>query len=804
MLCLLWVSDTKFPSTVTALYKTVILHLARHKSAKGMTSDDLDEHSIQLWIDDEVLSHVGAVALDGLFEDRLLFKATEFRPSHLEEACNLGIVVKERQISGTSVIYSVQFIHKTFQQLCAAFYWGQLIEKDRDKFDTYLRRISSDNIFQMEYLLRFACGLNVNTAECILPHVVPIMCNHKWLKYESSGTVEDILRNKCQHLPLFLLYETERNSADAASSQLLHAVLKPLYNFVLIDSRHSSNMSSEFDGVLDHYIMLQHKPSANNAHKHTWLDDVEQVTIQSGGDMEAKLLCAMQSVAVLHFEKVPEFSSFLSLLTTGRVCSSSLSELIVQEVKCDANRFFEFLSTVPSLITLVLKLVKLYGETSVLPSCPALKELTIVHLYESSTGWKAILKEFSQRVDMIKQQHLDQCLGTKHSTNANACIPIETITITSTGLDLDDACEIAKALEYMFHLRRLVLSFNEMQSSVCGKILDGFVAASQHIQRCHGDDVEDTGGAKSDRGILLEELNLSGNKIGDSIGTFVNAYRYMTCLKYLSLELTYLQSRQCEILFDGFIEVGRSRNGGLALENLNLIECKIGQSVTKFAQAFKCMPRLRCLNLQNTGMNATQWGVLFDGFIEAGKVQVNHIEMSGETQITGLCTRSHGLSIEELDLSRNDIGESVGKLARALKYMTSLRCLHLEDIYMKPTQWGVLFDEFIAVGKMLSKQDEMSGDDTQDHSTSTTRRGLNIEILNLSDNRLGESVDKLIEALKYMPRLKQLWLYNCHLEEKNRHLITKVLSDINSEFNIKCHHGGYELSWTAGHQGQDT
>ena len=34
MPCLLWVNDAIFPSTVTALYKEVILHLAKHKSAK--------------------------------------------------------------------------------------------------------------------------------------------------------------------------------------------------------------------------------------------------------------------------------------------------------------------------------------------------------------------------------------------------------------------------------------------------------------------------------------------------------------------------------------------------------------------------------------------------------------------------------------------------------------------------------------------------------------------------------------------------------------------------------------------------
>ena len=137
MLCLLWVSERKLPSGYTALFNEVIMHLAKHRYDKK-SQKYLGTSSIVDW-KEKVLISVGKVAIDGLFEDRLIFKASTFEKNELAEACSLGIVITERKRSRLDVTNTVSFIHKTFQEACAAFYWVELIERDREKFNYYLK-----------------------------------------------------------------------------------------------------------------------------------------------------------------------------------------------------------------------------------------------------------------------------------------------------------------------------------------------------------------------------------------------------------------------------------------------------------------------------------------------------------------------------------------------------------------------------------------------------------------------------------------------------------------------------------------
>ncbi|XP_072037369.1 uncharacterized protein [Amphiura filiformis] len=199
----------ELPISVTALYKDVLMHLAKHRYAKTATGDDLDESNIHDWMD-SVLCHIGEIAIIGLFEDRLVFRANEFEKEYLEDACTLGVVIKERKRSGSKVTYSVTFLHKTFQEMCAASYLAKLVvDKDRETLMMYLGRIKNKNIFEMEYFLRFACGWSVQTAEVVLPHVVQVMCKHDKMRYRRDR-IRCIDDNECQKLPIFLLYEAER------------------------------------------------------------------------------------------------------------------------------------------------------------------------------------------------------------------------------------------------------------------------------------------------------------------------------------------------------------------------------------------------------------------------------------------------------------------------------------------------------------------------------------------------------------------------------------------------------------------
>ena len=557
MLCMLWVEDANLPVSVTSLYNEVIMHLAKHRFAKN-TKDELDVSSIQTWVEN-VLSHIGKIAFEGLVKDKLVFKDSGFEKKQLEDACSLGIVIKERKRSRMSVTYHVTFLHKTLQEHCAALYWDRLVDTDRKTFDQHLEQIRRDNVFEMEYLLRFACGLSVKATEIILPHVVQIMCHHDQFR-DGDDNVRPIHENTCQQIPLYLLQEAESNNSNIKESYKLHPLLNPLYSTLVVAGSLSNHKDDFFQTFLSYTIA--HDCGTVTQRNLPWLADVEHVDI-----------------------------------------------------------------------------------------------------FQSPVECEAILSGFSQTANMIERRTMSLFHSSQGAPDTETCL--------------------AK------------------------------------------------GNIECDR---------------DTQGTGI------------------LQR-------------------GLSIEHLGLSYHNIGESVEKLAQAYKYMPRLRLLDLLGANLNPSHCAVLFGGFIAAGKMLSQQNEMSSVAQVTGPGASQRGLSIEHLDLSWNDIGESAEKLAQAYKYMPCLKELELRYTNLNPSQCAVLFDAFIAAGKILSQQDEMRSN-IQITGPGALQCGLSIEQMDLSNNDIGENGDKLLQALRYMPHLTYIRVRYCGLDKKSRRCITDMLTKSNPKCEV--------------------
>ena len=636
MLCMLWVEDANLPASVTSLYNEVIMHLAKHRFAKN-TKDELDVSSIQTWAEN-VLFHIGKIAFEGLVEDKLVFKDSSFEKKQLEDACSLGIVIKERKRSRMSVTYHVTFLHKTLQEHCAALYWGRLVATERKTFDQHLEQIREDNVFEMEYLLRFACGLSVKAAEIILPHVVQIMCQHDQFR-DTNGDVRLIHENTCQQIPLYLLQEAESNNTNIKESYKLHPLLKPLFS--TLKKYFGDDEEGEFLQTFLSYTTIAHDCGTVTQRNLPWLADVEHVDIRG-----SPVLC------------------------------------------------------------------------------------------------KAILSAFSQIANMIEQHNMSQLHSGQGAPDTETCLAIG------------------------------------------------------NIERDR--DTQGTGILQT--GLNIEHLELSYTNIGESVEKLGQAYQYMPCLRYLDLTITNLNPSHCAVLFDGFIAAGKmlsqqneissdtqisgsgAPRGGLIIEHLDLSGNDIVESVEKLGQAYKYMPCLKRLYLHDTNLNPSHCAVLFDGFIAAGKMLSQQNEISSDTRVTGSGASQGGLIIEHLDLSDNVFGEAVEKLGQAYKYMPCLKRLYLQDTNLNPSHCAVLFDAFIAAGKMLSQQDEMSSN-TQGNGSGESQGGLSIEHLDLFHNDIrGKSVDKLLQALRYMPHLTYIDVRVCRLDKKTVRCIDEMLKQINPKF----------------------
>ena len=189
MMCMLWKHDQTLPERITDLFEEAMrFSRERCKLTKQMVAailaesdsdsdDQNDEYDL-----DTILEGVGEVALNALLDDsrnfKFIFKKHEFQQHFLQEALDLGILVKERVLSEhLRVCNATSFSNRDFQEFCAAKYMAKLVISDAAKFETIVNEITASNVKDLHYLIQFCCGLSSRAAEIILPHVVEVTIN---------------------------------------------------------------------------------------------------------------------------------------------------------------------------------------------------------------------------------------------------------------------------------------------------------------------------------------------------------------------------------------------------------------------------------------------------------------------------------------------------------------------------------------------------------------------------------------------------------------------------------------------------
>ena len=163
MMCLIWEKSKSVPENLAGLYGTAINILCRNCKESGLFQENVDVRVI--------LIGLGRVALESLFEGKLWFDVDDVNSDILQKGRILGVVFCDTRKSGCQEGQRAcfRFIHRTWQDFCAAFYWDSLKKKD---FKMYLDKIDRNNVDEMELLLRFSCGLSSGAAaQMIITHV---------------------------------------------------------------------------------------------------------------------------------------------------------------------------------------------------------------------------------------------------------------------------------------------------------------------------------------------------------------------------------------------------------------------------------------------------------------------------------------------------------------------------------------------------------------------------------------------------------------------------------------------------------
>ena len=272
MICLVWedAHDRDIPfHSMTSLYKEAV--------SKYLNKPFEDEGE---YVRVHQICHtLGKTGLSELFENNIQIEEGKLENTDvLKEAIEMGLVI---QSEGKRVgDRSICFIHKTFQEYCAAIYLSGLLNKDKQMFHLYLHKINNANVDQMEYLLRFCCGLTVEGAAATLTYVEHLIPE----RHSFFGNVWE--------LPFVLVFEVElSHDINVVDKYHIHSkLLLPILSKIV----YIYEANSELLAAITHFACKDESSA-----RETWLREIEVLKITpSVNSIQSmmQVLCNMSSL----------------------------------------------------------------------------------------------------------------------------------------------------------------------------------------------------------------------------------------------------------------------------------------------------------------------------------------------------------------------------------------------------------------------------------------------------------------------------------------------------------------------------
>eukprot|EP00057_Strongylocentrotus_purpuratus_P018032 XP_011672506.1 PREDICTED: uncharacterized protein LOC105442254 [Strongylocentrotus purpuratus] len=136
-------------------------HLSKHIPSLGIVGGKLSEHCSDIR---HHLIHIGRIAFQGLLKRRLVFTEEEFQsyPESIDVGCKVGVLTREKKVlprrdrrtTPNSVVQSVQFPHKLFQEYLSGMYLASLYNSNRNEYDRLISNIIT-KVWEYRYLLYF-------------------------------------------------------------------------------------------------------------------------------------------------------------------------------------------------------------------------------------------------------------------------------------------------------------------------------------------------------------------------------------------------------------------------------------------------------------------------------------------------------------------------------------------------------------------------------------------------------------------------------------------------------------------------
>ncbi|XP_072019504.1 uncharacterized protein [Amphiura filiformis] len=359
MMCLLW-EDSNLTNTpvqsITSLYEKAVIYLNKPFHKRQQISPRNIEN---------VLINLGKPALDALFENNLQIRSDEVDQDILVQSFDIGLTNEEESaLVGETC---AAFIHKTFQEFCAAKYLVHLYQFNVLIFRSQIDLINTNNVYDMGYVLQFCCGLCPDAAKQVLHHVVCLV-KHSQNSYSYRWM-----------LPLLILYEHDICNQSYESANL-HAELAPLQNTPL--ALGNSNAMTAFS-----YLALSKQRCS-----YQWTHSVVEMFIlnlKCDASTLIRLLECMSSitrVTLLNITLAGDIDNSIS------VASRSIKILHIKQGSLSANTMMRLLGCMPSVTSVTLYYVDIGGEVDdrMPVLCESLTEFILGGLLRANTMFRLL------------------------------------------------------------------------------------------------------------------------------------------------------------------------------------------------------------------------------------------------------------------------------------------------------------------------------------------------------------------------------------------------------------------------------
>ena len=647
LMCYLWNDEKKLQETQSQLYEEFVLFMWRKYWTRNGEEVECDDESDKEEIKNPMLK-LSKVAFNRICQnenikaENTVFSESDFDPAIFQLGCDTGLLTRERMRSKLKKYSSVTFLHKSFEEFCAATYWTSLHATNYSQFKNTLKQLKSWQLFMNKFeLVKFCCGLaDAKAVALILQHAIGLYAegNDNLSQIRVGYNKPESIRSKHIVPILILLYESQifykAGKANDTTEQHLNHPSNDKFDDQTEYSQKIPQIESETGMSHQSSERFELKSSLTESFKSLFPDQGLELDISS----KSKL-----STSIFHdFIKSDFGSSILATIKSVSFLNLNNSSILMNDLFHCLLNFqeirFVFSSKLQKLnkggkyvhLTLDGSTFDLFHMVEVLTNQEHLKSFNL-------TGIGLIPHE-NLPVDDTNQSDLDVRLSLQYAKTKEAK-QCKYMSIMDAKLKIGRyfaGINLVLQLHHCIKLCSLELNFCKLEEDNISKLSELFRSQASNLQ----------------------VLDLYCSNVVKNIEPFAKQLQH--CTELHTLQLYKCQMKEDHIKALSKLFLSKASNLQVLISQKNTI----GMAIEPLAQHLQHCTKLHTLNLIKCQLKEDSIKILSELFL------------------------SKASNLEKLFLSYNTVGMAVKHLAEALQHCTRLTELALFKAHI--TNQGII------------------------------------------------------------------------------------------------------------------